>query len=512
MRFVPLLAAALLLCCLPASAEEETPRARLLRAEDLENIPPTDHEAALTIYVSVAELPDLPGDIRADALAGAARCHLHFDRHEQARKYLQRIIEDETLREKARSWARGELAKHTPMENGSGGAVKASADFEAHLARERAKRRREAQGLLRRARTAFRARRYKEARSLCLEALSKDYENAEAKNLLEEILSTRPERGDLLRRLIHFLQTAQLEEYQRLKSRVDGLLQRGKRAADKRQYGEADRLFREAIRLIDESDFLTAGGALDIDTLATKRTVILTRLRVVHTNGNAEGLTFAPEPPVPNVARTGGLQKEFYALLARIFSPHERSKEPMRFYDFAPATQRGAEAKRLVSSSFLGGLQASHSTGTLTRARWAWRWIRKNIGARWSDPSAPRGPGRNAARKDARILTRFGSLICAQHREIEHGRIRKLLTGFAKASPPLTIKMHAFAAGPGAAVRAAEALRVMAPAGDTGMAVIDRTRVIENCVRALDGLQNLKSLGGATIQLDGEAAVTSTLR
>ncbi len=510
MRLMPVLAVAILACGIPAAAENETPRERLFRAERLVETPPKDYEAALTIYAAVADLPDQPPDVRADALVGAAKMHLHFDRTAQARKYLKRITADEALRQEARDWARSELARLEPAPVPAGnGPVATPADLEELLAREQAKRREEARDLLRRARIAFNARNYKAARNMALEALSKDFDNPDAKRLLDEIESNRPESGDLLQRLIHFLQTAQLEEYQHLKSRVEELRGRGKRASDKQEYAEADRLFREAIRMIDGSDFLTAGGALDIESLATVRTEIMAHLAVVHTQGRAKGLEFDPEPPLPDVRHAGGLQREFYGLLARTFTPREGGEEPLRFYDFAPRRRQGAVAKPLLNPSFAPGLQASLATGSLTRAGWAERWIRSNIGARWSDPAAMRTGA--AARQRARILTRFGNLICAQHREIEHARIRKLQESFARQSPPLTIKVHLYAAGPGGAVRAAEALRIVSAPGEVGTSVVDRAHVIENAVRALDGLTNLKDLGGATLEMDGESAVTLAL-
>ena len=61
-----------------------------------------------------------------------------------------------------------------------------------------------------------------------------------------------------------------------------------------------------------------------------------------------------------------------------------------------------------------------------------------------------------------RILTRFGSMICAQHREATHRRIRQLRDTFAALPPALRIDLHVYAAGSGGAVRAADRLRARA--------------------------------------------------
>lgn len=501
---------ALLLCLLAPilRAGDEAARDRLVRAQTLELVE-GDLEGALDIYESVARLEGEPPDVRADALTGAARCHKALGRPDRAAKYWKDIVGDAELREEARALARKELAERARVEIKEGNGGRTDAAVEEALQRMLTQRRQRARERVESARRALAAGRFEAARSLCFEALALDHENEQASALLQQIESRRPDRGDLLRRLIDFLQTAQLEEYERLKAKVAELHRDGRLAFDRARYAEADRLFREAIRRIDESDFLAAGGALHLDSLETERTSLLQWLRETHDKGSEAGLSFEPEPPLPDLeARSGGLQKEFYGLMARIFSPQEPGQEPLRFYEFAPSgAPPGAQAKRLVSSNFFDGLRAGHSTGSLTRARWAERWVRRNVGARWADPAraaadAPRG---------ARILARFGSMICAQHREAEHRRIRRLADAFAMVPPALRVDVQVYAANSGGAVGAADKLRARAGPRDSGLDVVVHGRLIEECVRDLADVKGLVRLGSAQILLEGESAITLDL-
>lgn len=488
----------------------EAPRAALDRARDLEKIQ-GDAAAALLIYEQMAKRADfreLPDDVRADALVGGARCHQQAGRLDAAERYWRRIVEDPSLRTEAVEWAKRERAAKASSD-GMQGLDKAERERRWREER-RAQDAQRSRELVTAARVELNAGRLRAATNHCLEALALDKDNAEARRLLEGIESNRPDAGGLLTRLIEFFQAKEMEEYEIMQAKLERHQKNGRLALEHKKFADADRLLRDAIRLIDESGFLTLGGALNTGTLESTRAKLILWLRQTHERGREAGISFEEEPPPPDLeARRGGLQKQFFSIAAQIFSPRERGDPQLHFFKFAPLYKQGSEVKRSLSSSFTEGLRAAHSPGGLSRARWAERWIRNNIGARWVDPRDYRR-GERPSRKGGssrRILLRLGDLICAQHREGEHARIEKLRQSFATTPPALRLDVHILATDAAGAVRTMEKLRVRAGPRESGLDHVVAGRLLADCLKDLGGVEGVLHLGGAQLRLDGETSV-----
>ena len=507
-----------LLLVLPAlsaaeDAPKETPRAQLNRAAVLEQVQ-GDPEAALGIYEGLIRSPefaDLPPELRAAALLGAARCHHEVGTDAAASKHWEAIRADDTLPDDARTVAAAELQKRAKADSPQGADDEdAERRLRARLlAERRAEDMRKAQEHVEDARKALAAGRYDEATRLCFEALSKDETNQEANALLMTIEAQRPDLGGLLNHLIRFFQTQELTEFERVRDHVQQLEELGSSAFNKRDWKEADTQLRKAIRVIDESNFLTLGGALDTNSLDAARARLVVWLRQAGEQGAEQGLRFDPVPPLPDIeARRGGLQQQFFGIMAQVFSPEEDGGTPLNFYKFAPTYKQGAAAKRELDRILFTDLKATHREGNLTRAHWAETWIRNNIGARWSDPRAERGT-RDGRSSRHRLLLRLGDLICAQSRGGEHARIEKLRRSFDDVPPPLNVEVHVFAAGSGGAVRAAEALRIRSGPRDPGLVHVTGGSPVGASAKLLTGLDPtaLIQLGSARIRLDGETSV-----
>jgi len=497
----------------PQDAEKEV-RQRLNQAEVLETVR-GDSTAALEIYEDLIKQPtfaDLAADLRADAYLGAARCNAEAGNDDAAARYWEAIRKDQALPDKARTWAREQLEKRASKPTSESGGAEAAQKIAARLrAESAAERMRRAQSFVAEARAAFAGGRYKEALQLSLKALSFDETNEEALALQREIEARRPDLGALITDLIQFFRAQELAEYETLRGRVRSLEALGRDAVNQKDWQAADRHLRDAIRLLDESGFLTLGGAIDTQSLDASRTSLVAWLRQAREKAAAEGLTLEPEPPLPDLeARRGGLQQQFFSIAAQIFTPRERGDAPLNFYKFAPVYKQGAAAKRELDRIFFD-VTATHRKGTLTRAYWAERWIRENIGVRWVDPQEE-GP----ASTDRRVLVRLGDLICAQSRPAEHARIEKLRGAFARTPPPLSVSVHVFAVSGAGAVKAVEALRVRAGPRRSGLDHVATGRLVAECAEAIDGLKiegqaAVVQLGHARISLDGETSVLMEL-
>nr|MDJ0521916.1 hypothetical protein [Planctomycetota bacterium] len=239
----------LLLLAPPLHAEEggASVEERLNQAKDLEKIQ-RDPEAALAIYQDLARRKDLRGEVKGQVLAGAARCHERVGSIDMAARYWDRIIADKELPATLRAWAQRKNTEKTRREQGT-----AAGNDDAALrerARLRAEQRRAAQEKVEEARKALQARRFDAAMHLCLLARELDPDNPAAQQLLGEIEVQRPDLGNVLGRLIEFVQTKELEEFEWLRAEVANIERAARRAFDVKDWPEADRLYRMAIALI----------------------------------------------------------------------------------------------------------------------------------------------------------------------------------------------------------------------------------------------------------------------
>lgn len=519
-RRAPLRPALLALCALgllpaaPAALGADTPQDELRVARELEAVD-GNHAEALLIYERFTANPQvlsaLPPDLRADFLRGAARCHEAEGRPDRAAEYYELILGDAALAADVQAWARARKEEHDRRraEQGREDSVQAGVErglAERQEAARRTSREREAQ-----AREMLKERRFDDARHLCLEAISWDQDNTSARELLEAIESANPDRGAMLRSMMQFVQTAQLDEYRHIKQRVAEASQDGRMAFERKDYTTADRILRDGIRLIDTSGFLSPGAPLDFESLKTDRATLATWLRQVHEEAATRGLEFPPEPPLPEEApRVSRLEAQFLDLVAKLFTPRSQGEAPMRFYEFSPAWVRDRGAKPLLTASFpQGGLAAALRPGALTRARWAERWIARTIPGPWVDPAlavAQREPALGDRGETPRILTRFGNTLCVQHRPQVHQRVEAIRDGFAATPPPIRVNLFLFAAGSGGSVRAAEALRATVPPHESGRDIVLRKGLVEEYVRLLDGLPGIVPVGQAEVGMSGENA------
>ncbi len=493
----------------PTSSAKGTIERRLNEAKNLEKIQ-GDAEAALAIYEELSRREDLTGASKAAVLVGAARCHEKAQRFDAAVRYWKRIFADPKTSDSLRALAMRKMAEKTARDEASRGGEGSSDDADERArASFRADQRRNALARVAEARTALAARRFEAATQFALLALKLDLENTEAEAVLDEIRAQRPDMGDVLGRLVTFVQTRELEEFEWLRSEARGIERAARVAYDRKDWPEADRLYRKAIGLIDDSGFLTLGATVDTGSLGEVRARLLQFLRATHDGGKASGHSFAPEPAVPDLkARSGSRARALFGNLADMFTPRAEGAEALHFFGFVPEMKRGA-GKRLVTSSFTAGLKAENRPGVLSRSRWAERWIRGNIGARWMSPSelVARGSNRPSRSKRRRILIRVGDLICAQCGEQEYGRIEALQRSFGKKPSPLRVNVRLYAVDAAGAVRASEALRTRAGPSASGLDHVVTGQLLSECVRKLKDLQGTTPLGHAQVQLDGASSV-----
>ncbi len=490
----------LILAPVLSAGDEATLTRRLNKAKDLEKIQ-GDTEGALEIYATLARRKDLSGTAKGDILAGAARCHEVARRFDAAAKYWSRIVADPTLSNGLRTWARRRLdekAKREETTAGDGDGARRRHDEEI-----RAEERRAAQKHVAQAREALRTRRFQNAAHLCLLALKFDPKNEAAQTLLDEIEAQRPDLGDVLGRLIQFVQTKEMEEFEWLRGEVANIRRAARLAFDHEDWREADRLYRRAIGLIDDSGFLTLGATMNTGSLGEVRARLLHFLRATLDEGKKAGLSFEPEPELPDVkAAKGSGARALFGTLADMFTPREAGAESLHFFEFAPDPAVGT-GKPLVTSRFVPGLKVEHAQGSLTRARWTERWIRRNIGAHWMSAGelAKRRVGDGSHRR-RRLLIRVGDLICAQCGEQEQGRIEALQRAFGTTPTPLRLDVRLYATSSVGSVVAAQALRTQAGPRDTGLDHVVAGRLLGACVHLLDGLKGVTPLGRAQVNLD----------
>ena len=472
-----------------------------------------DYAGAWRTYDEIIRIGDIDTTVLATALVGAARCAEQTGDRDSARDYWQKILANKELPAFAHEFAQEKTradAADRPQAPGM------SEDEVARRVNEQlANRRRVAEAdaarKVQQGRRLLERGQYQAALRLCYEALAIDNDNADARLVLKLVEKARPERGLVLQQILEFLQTRQLEEYQHLKKKVRELQERGRLAYLAGNDMEADRHFRDAINRIDESDFLETGGTLSFNSLSEDRAYLVEWMRATHERGKATGLTFEGEPPRPDLEdRKGGLQAQFYALLAEVFTAREQGTEPLRFYNFGAEDRAQGRDAPLLSSEFVTGQRAALGPSAQSRAEWAERWIREHVGSGWTHPSRPsiRGPGRSGSgttkESPSHILTRFGNVLGVQHVEGVHRRVEALRRSFGDAPVPMQIDVRVYAASAAGTVQAAELLNLRVTPYQSDRALV-ADMLIDRLADLLRSAEGIHLIGTAQVRLKGSS-------
>ncbi|MDA1193753.1 MAG: hypothetical protein O2894_01065 [Planctomycetota bacterium] len=496
--------ALMVLCAGSASRGDETQVADLLhRAQHVERIE-GDVEEAGRLYVRVAEHGDATPPQRGAALKALARIHATAGRPEQAESVWDRMVADETLDDPLRDWAKQQKATHRRVDEG---ALSQSEQDRVMRERMREEVMRRIEGSLAAAREALNAGRFEEARRKALGALAMDAKNEEANALLAAIEARSPDRDDMWRQLLQLVESQDVVEYDRLREDVERRSRAARVALDKNDWREADSQYREALRRIDESGFLGLGGTVDPHSLDDLRAGLLVWLRHTHEEGLKTGLSFEPEPPLPDLeARQGSLRARTLALFSDVMRAPRDGAERIHFFEFAPELKHGREARRSLAATFASGIDAAHGDGSLTRARWAERFIREHIGAGWTDlEDAPR-PFASTTRR--RLLVRLDQHIAAECGEREQRRIASLQGDFVDTPPAMRIDVQIFAVTSAGAVASSDTLRLSPGPRESGLAHVVHNQLLATSVRDIGALPGVEHLGGARLAVDG---LTSSL-
>ncbi len=464
-----------------------------------------DPESALERFDEVLRHEPLEPRLKGEALWGAGECHAALGSWAKAKAAWETLLHpEEGFPEELRGRAEKALKQREQEEQALAPAGGPEASSSEALAERERRRMQQVEQLLGRARAAFDARRFDDARRDGYEALALDPENSEASRLLELVERERPDRGELIRSLLRLYETGRSESYQRLKTRLRELEEQGQRRQSAGDAEGADLSFREAIALVDRSEFRAE--------LDTERWNLLFWLRQVETEGRAKGLTFPPEPvPPAGPPAEAGLRGRFYALLGETFSGRdEGAADPIRFHEFAPLPSTDGTSHRALGPNAFASRNTGveQSAGSLSRARFAERYVRATVASDWPTRSAADGrapPRRPAAAPAPRILERLGDTLFVQHTEAVQHEIEALRTSFAPRPPPVQVDVSLYAAGPGGTVRSATALRLGAPpARESGLDAVVAGRLIEECRKDLAQLENVTLLGSAQVKLTGD--------
>lgn len=494
-----LVLASLLVLLVPSAGADESRVDDLLhRAGHLENIE-GNPEDALRLYLQVLDLEQVPADKRGRALRAIARIHRSAGRIAQAKTYWKRILDDTELEPLLHEWAKRQQDAFRKAD--ATGASQAERD---RIVRERmqAELRRRITTALNAARAALDAGRFEEARRKALGVLGLDRDNAQANEILAQIEARSPDRSDMWRQWLALVESQDLVEYDRVREEVERQSRAARVSFDKGDWKEADRLYRGAIRRIDDSGFLGLGGTVDPNSLDELRAGLVVWLRQTHERGRKAGESFEPEPPLPDLrARQGSLRARTLSLLADMMRPPRDGVERIHFFEFKPELKRGREARRSLSRTLADGIDADDADGTLGRARWAERWIRKHIGTGWTDLTVRRAGKRGS--RNSRLLVRLGDHIAAECGESEQRRIAKLQGDFVGVPPAMRVDIQLFAVSSAGAVGAADVLRLSAAPREKGLDHVVHNALITTCVRDLGGVPQVKHLGGARLALDG---------
>lgn len=498
-----LLLLAPLAVCRPAQAED-SPEQQLFEARHLLRVR-HEPDAALELFDTLLARTDLEPRARAEALWGAAECHAARGRWEQALSAWSTLQQDPALPADLRARAEQALGEHASKV--APGRLPGLEGREAQEQAERAaQRRQQVAQALDRARAALARRQFDDARREVALALATDPESSEALHVLGLVESEQPDRGAMLRTLLQFYETVRSESFQRLRTRLRQAEEQAQRRRNEGDLAGADLALREGIALVDRSEF---GGQLEAE-----RWNLLFWLRQVAAEARAQRLELAPEPARPSgPPADAGVRGRFFALLGETFGERaEAGGDPLRFHEFAPQPSADAPPSRSLGPSAFASPRIAVEQGptSLSRARFAERWVRSTLATDWPVASLERSRPAAGSRKPAaggpvRLLERLDDVLLVQHGEPVQREVQALRAAFAAQPPAVQVDVALYATGSGGTVRLATALRLPSPAArEDALDAQVSGRLLEECRADLEGLQGVTLLGTAQLRLDGE--------
>ena len=475
-----------------AVAEGEDPGLLLSRARDKE-IDQRSFDQALALYQELLKRPELEAQLRGAALLGVGRCLEALTRLDEAEAVWEQIAKDDSLPIDARDKAGAALDKLRVARTGGDPEVAAA---EEQRRRERERQTRAAE-LVDQARRARDEGRYELAYQTCQEALEWDPQNVEAASLLTEIREAMPDRAQLLRTLMKFANTTRVQGFLRLKSRFEKLEREARNQFKAEDYAQADQTFREAIALIDGSEFFV--------DLRDERSHAVQWLRQTIEKAAEKGIRLAELPALPDPAAVApSFRRRFYDLLSEVFTARPGEQDPLVLYAMLPAPiPPGSADQGLATRGFPKGIGLRRSEGGIARAGWAERWIRANIGTGWSSGSAS-GP----ITGPPRILDRFGDMLIVQHSPAVHAKVGDLVDDFPAAPAPVAVDVALIAATTSGGTRIAHRLDVRAGPREEGEALLTSTHLVEQCLPLIANLEGVQVLGTARLMLGGLPSTT----
>ncbi len=475
-----------------AEGEGEAPGLLLSRARDKE-IDQRNYDQALALYRELLEQPELDAPVRGAALLGVGRCLQALSRLDEAEQVWEQISKDVSLPVDAREKA-GEALNELRVARTGGDPEVAAAEEQRRRERERQAR---ATELVDEARRARDEGRYELAYQTCQEALEWDPKNGEASTLLTEIREAMPDRAQLLRTLMKFANTTRVQAFLRLKSRFEKLERTSRNHFKAEDYAQADETFREAIALIDRSEFF-------ID-LRDERMHAIQWLRQTIEKAAEKGIALGEVPSVPDPAAVApSFRRRFYDLLSEVFTARPGEEDPLVLYAMLPAPiPPGTAEQGLATRGLPKGIGARRSEGGISRAAWAERWIRAHIGTGWS---AAMAGGRIGG--PPRILDRFGDMLIVQHSPAVHAKVGDLVDDFPAAPAPVAVDVALIAATTPGGTRLAHRLDVRAGPREEGEVLLTSTHLVEQCLPLIANLEGIDVLGTARLTLGGLPSAT----
>lgn len=490
---------ALLLSCLavvPLTAyAEDDAHDELMRARNLE-MTSQNHAEALNRYKTLLARDGLPEAVLYDASMGAGRCLKALGRAEAAATLWRSIVEDTRWSPAQKARAEEELTLYEQQRQKVEDREDAARQENERKRRDRD--RVEASRLLDEAEKMLDAEEIEAARDRLRMAAELAPWSPRMDSLLQRILDRHPDHGKLIHELVEFFESADLEALHELLQQAEELYEFGKSEYKHGNHPKAHLALLKGIDLIDESGFLSSAELVRVDDLAALRANLAAFAELNLDEATKRGVTLErpiPLPPDGGEGRT--LMTRLRLMLADAFGGRADGEKPLTYYNFAPPA--GLDPKRsLTTSPFVGGLSAALETSTLSRVRWAERYIRSNIAARWS--------------KD-RVFERIGHMLWIQHRRNVHRRIAALRDGFGPKLGRSVVDVHFFAANAVGLVQACEMLGAKATHQSSGQDVVIPTRLVDECRRDLLGMEGdaVRLIGSASIKLDENPAVRLSL-
>lgn len=445
-----------------------------------------NYDEALELYDALLLEVGLEPGIRGSALLGKSRCLVALGRIEEAVPLWETIVADARIPEDLRKQAK---SRHDAFiaENSARTEEAMQEDLDR---RRREQDRKQAAEHYEEARRAFEEGQLDLAQRLCLQALSIRPEYEEADALLDQIAEAMPDQGELLRQILRFADTTYARERRRLETEVTRLHEEGRERYDADDLGGAAERFREAITRIDESDFLTE--------LLNERERTLGWLRKTLLDAEAQGLDLGPEPETPDPFRAApDWRRDLHGLLGRMFTQRMGEEDPLIVYEVRPAlVPRDARSASLAPGPFPSGMVVTRSETDLSRAWWAERWVRTNVGTGWKG-SADR----------PRVLDRFGDVLIVQNHQGAHAKVRRLLDAFSPLTTPVIVDVAVVGATTAGGVKLASQLGLSATPRATGLDLVASNRLFAESLQAVRASDGLRLLGTVRLTLtDGPTA------